>query len=184
MEYARAPSLEEALNLILERLVGISKRKGLRASKSGIQQGIGFHLDTPYIIVEGLIQRGLISLTGEKFVLTSPGETFVEYVVEIARLIKPYSLFPEFDEGRIVGAVLYALYDWTNKKDAKQIVEDARETLRLLNEVKKKNSDAFKIIAVTLPRLYFEDGKYTPSSLIEKIYPSIAHEAQGVKNTC
>lgn len=169
VEYAEIYSVEEALDFILEKLVEEGRRSGLRASKGGILQGIGFHMDTPYLLAEGLLKRGIIFRVKDKYALTETGEKLVDYVVRTTILIKPYSLFPELDSGKLLGAVLYAFYDWTNTKSAEEILAVAEKTYRLIQEIKSRSIEAFKLIAVTLPRLYFEDGKYTPLTLIEKV---------------
>ncbi|MEZ0346447.1 MAG: hypothetical protein ABWK01_07840 [Infirmifilum sp.] len=174
VEYGLKQAGEKALEQLVDRLVEEARRRGLRASRGGVIQGIGFSLDAPYIIAEGLRNRGFIVEKEGEIVLTEYGEGLVEYTVEIAKTLKPYSLFPELDSGRLVGAILYALYDWSNSKTAEEILREASETLRLLRELQQKNRDVFKAIAVLLPRLYFESGKYTPLSLIEEIQATVS----------
>ncbi len=169
MGYPETEKLEKALNIVLEVLVITARKRGIRASKEGIRSGIGFSVDTPYLVAEGFVARKMFVENNGAFAITAVGEKFLEYVVEIASMIKGSSLFPEFDGGRLVGAVLYALYDWSNTKTAEEMLSEAVQVAGELRDLQARSPDAFKLVAITLPRMYYEDGKYTPLKLIREV---------------
>ncbi|QOJ79383.1 hypothetical protein IG193_02670 [Infirmifilum lucidum] len=167
--YLDAGKLEKTLNVVLETLVILARKKGIRASRGGIKSGIGFGVDTPYLLAQGLTAREMIVERNGVFTTTAVGEKFLEHVVEIASIIEDDSLFPEFNSGKLIGAVLYALYDWSNTKTGEEMLSEAVQVASELRGLRARSPDAFKLVAITLPRMYYEDGKYTPLRLIQEV---------------
>jgi len=178
-EYLESNCLDEALETLLDKVVEHASKKGFRASKEGVKSGIGFGVETPYLVAEGMVARGMLDRDGCRFSVSGTGDSFLQRAVEIASLIRGESLFPEFDRGRLIGAVIYALYDWSNTKRGEEMLLDASRVLETLKRLREENPDAFRLAAVTLPRLYYEDGRYTPTKLLQEILEVTKGKALG-----
>ncbi len=159
--------LDCLLQVLLKRLADKAKTRGLRATPSGIREGIGFSYETPYIIAYGLSERGLID--PERCLITEAGEVLLDKIIETAKEIKRYSLFPELDRGKLLGALLYAFYDWIDEhRSSEDYLRYVEEIVERIKRVEKKYPEKFKILAVLLPRAGYED-RYTPLMLIDSI---------------
>lgn len=155
--------------MVLESLVQEARRRALRASRGGILKGMGFSIDTPLLLAEGLYARGFVKRDERGFYLSDEGRELVELAVEVAATLGEASRFPEFDGGALVGAALYALYDWSRAKKPEEAVSEAREVLERLRTLKSEDPEAFNIVAVVLPRFYYEDGRYSALALVESV---------------
>ncbi len=159
-------SAEKALKSLLHEAALIARRYGLRATPSGIMEGMGFSYETPFIIAYGLAMRGLID--GD-YRVTEEGRRFLEAAVRLALDIRDRSLFPELDRGKLVGAVIYALYDWLDEyRDAKSYMIYVEEVVRRVERLKDSKPQAFETLAVLLPRIGYED-RYSPLQLVEAL---------------
>ncbi|MHB9301579.1 hypothetical protein [Thermofilum pendens] len=178
VEYLDLSSIREGLWVVLDALVGLWRRKGYRASQAGILSGMGFDQLDPYLIVYGYISRGLLAKRSSAFQLTREGLEALTIVSDVAETIREDAEFPEFDGGKLLGAVVYALYDWQNSyPGAEEYLKYLGEVRERVARLKSENPKAFKLVAMTLPRLKFDEG-YTVERLLdaaEKVALSHAH---------
>lgn len=161
------PLTEQILKIITKTLTEIARKKHIRATPEGIKEGIGFSYDTPYNIAYGLAKKGIIDI--EKGKPTETGYRIFEAIVDISSIIKPEAAFPELDRGKIIGALLYAFYDWSGKhENPEEYLECIESFKNKIMGLKKENYQAFSLLARLLPRVYYEDG-YSPQKLLEDI---------------
>lgn len=166
--YLEAGELRSALAAFLNELVEAASKAGLRATPGGVLSGMGFDYAAPYLIVQGLYLRGMLRRRDGFFELTESGRELVKISVDIAAMTVGASDFPDADGGKLLGAVVYALFDWSNtRKTASEHLEYARRVRDELAKL-KEDPELFKLAAVLLPRMYYESG-YTPLKLIDSI---------------
>ncbi|MEM4761569.1 MAG: hypothetical protein QW230_01155 [Thermofilum sp.] len=174
--YLEAGELRSALTVFLSELVETASKAGLRATPGGVVSGMGFDYAVPYLIVQGLYARGMLRRRNGFFELTESGREFVRISVEIAAMTIGASEFPEADSGRLLGAVVYALFDWSNtRRTASEHLEYAKRVRDELVKLREE-PELFKLAAVLLPRMYYESG-YTPLKLIESIRRVLGNKA-------
>jgi len=162
----KRPSAEKALEGLLLEAARIARQHGIRATPSGIKEGMGFSYETPLIIAYGLALRGLVD---EENRVTEAGKRFLEAAVKLALEIKPLSRFPELDRGKLVGALIYALYDWLDRyHDAESYLSYVCRVVERVEKLKQSKPEAFKTLAVLLPRIGYED-RYSPLQLVESL---------------
>uniref|UniRef100_A0A7C3SKY9 Uncharacterized protein n=1 Tax=Thermofilum pendens TaxID=2269 RepID=A0A7C3SKY9_THEPE len=158
----------QALRRLAEEVAAAARSRGHRATPEGVISGIGFDYLAPYLVAQGLVARGVLARSGDGFSLTERGRELVRFVVEIAELVKKDSGLPELDGGRIFGSVLYAVYDWGGEtKNSEAYIEYVRRIRDKLVEL-SRDPKRFKLAAMLLPRMYYEEG-YTPLKLLESI---------------
>lgn len=164
--YLEGADLRRALNAFVGTLVEIAREAGLRATPGSVVDGMGFDYATPYLVVQGMYARGLISGSGKSPALTQSGLEFARIAVDVTSMIAEFAEFPE--TGRLLGAVVYALYDWSNtRRTASEQLEYAKRIRDELAALREK-PELFKLAALLLPRMYYENG-YTPLRLLESI---------------
>uniref|UniRef100_A0A7C3SKZ4 Uncharacterized protein n=1 Tax=Thermofilum pendens TaxID=2269 RepID=A0A7C3SKZ4_THEPE len=167
-EYLGTGDLAAALRKLSEEVAAAARSRGHRATPEGVVSGVGFDYLAPYLVVQGLVSRGLLVKRGDGFELTESGRELVRLVVEIAELVKRDSKLPDLDKGRIFGSVLYAVYDWSGEaRSAEKYLDYVRRIRGKLAEL-CKDPERFKLAALLLPRMYYEEG-YTPLRLLEAI---------------
>jgi hypothetical protein len=167
-EYLNAQEQVLALRKLAEEVAAAARSRGHRATPEGVISGIGFDYLAPYLVARGLVARGMLARRSDGFALTENGEELVRLVVEIAELVKRDSELPELDGGRIFGSVLYAVYDWGGvAKSAEAYIEYVRRVRAKLVEL-SRDPRRFKLAAMLLPRMYYEEG-YTPLRLLEAV---------------
>lgn len=161
--------LHEALKTIVSYLSEEWNKRNNRATPSGVLSGIGFDQIDPYLITYGFIVRGLIERRNRKTYLTRVGEEALNRIIEIAEIIREDSLFPDLDRGKILGATLYALYDWQNSyRTGEEYLQYLEKIKAKILEIKKTSEEKFKLLAVLLPRKKLDEG-YTLEKLLEGV---------------